>query len=482
MRSQGKGSARRGRQEPSYHTSPPFDYSDGADCGKLASAYGLSPYPWQQGILDSWLARDARDKYASNRCGLSVPRQNGKNGVLEMRELYGLAIIGEKILHTAHEVRTARKAFLRLCSFFENQRKYPELAALVQTIRKANGQEAIYLVNGASIEFSARTSGAGRGFTVDVIIYDEAQYLNDEQLNATMATCSASPLNNRQLIFTGTPPEPMKDGGVFRRLRDEAHGGLTTDLCWDEWCAEAIGDKMEVERWYLYNPSLGISIEEDWVEKEALTFAPDGFARERLGWWSTQSLDTVMTRAIWDRCATDKPAETGLVVYGVKFSPDGAYVALSVCLRPAEGPPHIELVDYRDMSHGIAWLVSWLTERAEKAAQIVVDGKGQSQTLIDRLRDNGVDKDEIIRPNTAEAITAYSGLLNAVREKAVTHYNQSLLNDSATKTVRRNIGREGGWGFGSVDGADASIVESCALALWQASITTRDPDRRAVVW
>ena len=83
-----------------------------------------------------------------------MPRQNGKNGVLEMVELYKSAVQGRKILHTAHEVKTCRKAFIRLKSFFESI-DYPELKDEVSAIRSTNGQEAIILKNGGSIEFIA---------------------------------------------------------------------------------------------------------------------------------------------------------------------------------------------------------------------------------------------------------------------------------------------------------------------------------------
>ena len=116
--------------------------------------------------------------------------------------------LGEKFLHTAHEVKTARKAFLRIASFFENARQYPELVALVKEIRKTNGQEAIVLSNGGSCEFIARSKGSGRGFTVDVLVCDEAQDLTDEELAALLPTISAAPLGNPQVIFTGTPPDP----------------------------------------------------------------------------------------------------------------------------------------------------------------------------------------------------------------------------------------------------------------------------------
>ena len=111
-----------------------------------------------------------------------------------MRELFGIVQLGEKFLHTAHEVKTARKAFLRLASFFENTRKWPELADLVKDIRRTNGQEAIVLTNGGSVEFVARSKGSGRGFTVDVLVCDEAQELSDDALEALMPTTSAAPL------------------------------------------------------------------------------------------------------------------------------------------------------------------------------------------------------------------------------------------------------------------------------------------------
>src|SRR5690606_40084508 len=71
------------------------------------------------------------------------------------RSLYGMVALGEKFLHTAHEVKTARKAFLRIASFFENPRRWPELAELVKEIRRTNGQEAVVLHNGGSVEFVA---------------------------------------------------------------------------------------------------------------------------------------------------------------------------------------------------------------------------------------------------------------------------------------------------------------------------------------
>jgi hypothetical protein len=60
--------------------------------------------------------------------------------------------------------------------------------------------------NGGSIEFIARSSGSGRGFTVDVLVCDEDQDLTDEELAALLPTISAAPSGNPMVILTGTPP------------------------------------------------------------------------------------------------------------------------------------------------------------------------------------------------------------------------------------------------------------------------------------
>ena len=166
---------------PTRHVRPVrgLRLDDVDDAIELATLYGLVPDEWQEWVLEGWLARTRSGKLASSQCGLAVPRQNGKNACLEIVELFKVVVLGRKILHTAHEVKTARKAFLRLRSFFENERQWPELAALVKEIRRTNGQEAIVLTNGGSVEFIARSKGSGRGFTMDDLVLDEAQTIKN---------------------------------------------------------------------------------------------------------------------------------------------------------------------------------------------------------------------------------------------------------------------------------------------------------------
>ena len=122
-------------------------------------------------------ARDERDRPAYVTAGLSIPRQNGKNLVLEVFEVYQMVVCGARILHTAHRVKTAKESFDRLVRYFKTE----PLASLVERIRYTNGEETIVLTNGGKIQFSARSRANTRGFAdIQIVVFDEAQDLTDE--------------------------------------------------------------------------------------------------------------------------------------------------------------------------------------------------------------------------------------------------------------------------------------------------------------
>lgn len=478
-------SKRIGSQEPRIHVLPKRDdwetlYSDGDDACELASAYGLTPDTWQRLVLTDWLKRDDSDKFAATSCGLALPRQNGKNAVIEMRELYGLVACGEKILHTAHRVDTARKAFLRLATFFEND-IYPELKEMVVSIRRTNGQEAITLTNGASIEFSSRVNGGARGSTYDVVVFDEAQELTNDQMEAIMSTMAAAPSGNRQLIFTGTPPSLVSPGTVFRKRRTGAVNESDNKILWHEWSVEDIGDVSDRDRWYETNPALGIRLDEDFTEEEYHTLTEDGFARERLGWWDNrEGGNAVFTKDQWRRCEVEKAPESSAkekIAYGVKFSVDGRHVALSVAVKPTNEKSFIECVEYLPTDGGISWLVDWLCERKQKCAVCVIDGKSYTSALERKLLDSGFPRRGLYISSPKDVCSAATMFYNAVDEKEISHSGQPALNESALSAQKRIIGKDGGWGFGSGT-FDCSLIESASLAYWGVMTTRRNPNRK----
>ena len=471
----------RGSQEPRIKVEPHRIETDGEDAALLMSEYGYQLDEWQKMVLDCWLGHDDSGKYNVTSAGLALPRQNGKNVCLEAREFFGLVVNGERILHTAHQVRTSKKSFRRLAAMFTDKR-HPEITDIVKQIRYTNGEEQIELDNGGSIEFSARSRQAARGFDgISLVVYDEAQELTDDQVEAIMATLSASATGTRQIIYTGTPPYPGCPGEAFRRRRTVCTTEPGRHDCWHEWSVAADRlDQIKVEDtslWYMTNPALGIRLDEDFTAEEMRTMSPDGFARERLGWWATileHREDYAIPADVWDACKSSELKPEGKTAYGVKFTADGAFVALCGAVVKPDGQSRISLIDARPTGYGTQWLADWLNERSDKASCVVIDGRNGVDVLIDKIAKTWRMKGAVVRPTVRDVIASVSMLTDALNEKTVTWYEkQEALRDSAVTSVKRRIA--GGWGFG---GDNPAPVEACALALWGAKTSKRNPAKK----
>ena len=470
----------KGSQEPRIIVEPSRISTDGTDAAILMSEYGCKLDPWQQLVLDCWLGKDEEGRYTVTSAGLSVPRQNGKNVDLEAREFFGLVVSGEKILHTAHQVRTSKKSFRRLAAMFTDKR-HPEITDIVKNIRYTNGEECIELDNGGAIEFSARSRQAARGFDgISLVVFDEAQELTDDQIEAIMATLSASSTGTRQIIYTGTPPYPGCPGTVFRRRRTTCMTDPSPHDCWHEWSVD--GDNVEkinaddTSLWYNTNPALGIRLTEDFTREEFKTMSKDGFCRERLGWWSpvlTEVIDYAINARVWDSCKSEDPKPEGKTAYGVKFSADGAWVCLCGAVIPKEGKARISLIEAKPTGHGTQWLADWLNERYNKASCVVIDGRNGVDVLVDKISDKWRMKGSVIRPTAKDVIAAVGILTDSLNENTVTWYaGQDALRESAITSTKRPIG--GGWGFG---GENSTAIEACSLALWGVKTSRRDPNK-----
>lgn len=471
----------KGSQEPRIKIEPVRHSTEGEYAAMLMAAYGSKLDPWQEDVVDCWLGVDEAGIYTVTSAGLAMPRQNGKNICLEAREFLGMVISGEKILHTAHQVKTAKKSFRRLAAMFTDKR-HPEIQDIVKQIRYTNGEEAIELDNGGSIEYVARSRQSARGFDgISLLVYDEAQELTDDQVEALMATLSASATGTRQIIYTGTPPYPRCPGTVFRRRRMVSMEAPGTHDAWHEWGVEAKSiDDINVEDtglWYMTNPALGIHLTEEFTREELRTMSKDGFARERLGWWSPtieSKTDYAIPEALWDACKSNARKPEGKTAYGVKFSPDASEVCLCGAVIPDEGPARVSFIKKKPTGHGTQWLADWLNERYNKAACVVIDGRNGVDVLIDKISETWKAKDSVIKPSTKNVIASVSVLMDALNERTVTWYEkQETLRESAVTSIKRPIG--GGWGFG---GDNSIPIEAAALALWGAKNSKRDPNKK----
>lgn len=453
------------RVRPRVRRVPRSVSNDADDAAFLSSAYGLTPDDWQEDVLESWLGRRRDGRWAAATCGLAVPRQNGKNGVIEVRELFGMVGLGEKFLHTAHEVKTARKAFLRIASFFENPRQFPELAALVKDIRKTNGQEAVVLTNGGSVEFIARSRGSGRGFTVDVLVMDEAQDLTSEELAALLPTISAAPSGNPQVILTGTPPDPDKGerGEVFSSVRADGEAGRDARLAWTDF-GVVDGPLPDIEdraAWAAVNPALGGRLNVAEVERELglLRTDPEAFARERLGWWGDPAMASANAfgPGAWERLAVDG-LEPVVEAIGLAVSWDRSTASIG-----AAAGGDMARVGVADRRPGVGWLVAEAKRIQDKHDCVVVlDSRGPTSDLIPALEAAGV---RLTLATTTDVLDGCATIFDRVREGTVAHPGHPDLDVAVAGAAKRPVGDRWAWGRKQSTG-DVSMLEAVTLALW----------------
>ena len=475
----------KGNQIPRIRIEPDWTETDGTGAAMLMQAYGYTLDEWQRLVIDAWLCKDSAGNYAVTSAGLSVGRQNGKNVCIECREFYGLVINGERILHSAHQMRTCKKAFRRLVNMFTDKR-HPEIISAVKQIRYGIGEESIELNNGGIIEFTARSRQAARGYDgISLVVFDESQELLDEQLESILSTLAASATGTRQIIYTGTAPYIGCSAEVFRRFRDaciqSAGRGEKGHSCWHEWgiAADRIADIDITDKrlWYEANPALGYRLTEEFTEEEAKTLSADGFARERLNFWQKieeTATETAISAELWDSCISNEPHPTGKTAYGIKFTPDGAEVVLAGCVKPAEGKARIELIAIEPTGNGLQWLADWLNARYRLAACVVIDGRNGVDVVVDKIRPVWRMKESVVRPSARDMIAAVGTLTDALNEQTVTWYRkQEALRESAVTATKRPIA--GGWGFG---GDMSAPIEACALALWGVKNCRRDPGKK----
>ncbi len=485
---------RRGSREPRLKSlRGEVAYTEGADACALSEDLGLSLFPWQRDVLDVWCARDERGAPSYVTCGLDVPRQNGKNAALEAYETYLLVVCGWNIVHTAHRVKTYKKSFRRLARYFEDSRRHPEMCAEVDTIRRTNGEEAIYLRNGGSIEFMARTNGGGRGFdNVQLVVFDEAQDLTDAQYDAIFYTMAASSTGERQVLYMGTPPNEKAPGETFCRARSSSLAGKTKRTAWLSWSTERLPPRDSTfddirDAIYAANPSMGYVLDEDFTEAEFAGGDFVGFAHERLGWWSEAvSQSAAIPPDAWRDTSMEAIGDRykGRAALAVKFSPDGSYYALAGCKlgqRKLKGKAAFELIRVSPTDSGLKGLAEELMGAKGSMSAVVVDGLSGADALCGLLAEAKAPRNYVIRCNARTAIAASTGLLDALKRGDASHTPSDALDRAAARCVRRAIGRSGGWGFGAATGDETTMpepLEAAALALWAARNTRRNPKRK----
>lgn len=368
-----------GQRKPRIRALPAAVDTSGHEAADLLRETGQIPDGWQCDALCDLLAEGPDRRWAARRTYVIVPRQNGKGGIIEPVELYGMFMLHETILHSAHQFDTAREAFMRIKGLIEGT---PDLLKRVKSIMEAHGKEGIYLRErpakfagdgtlldpggeGGQLRFHARTKGGGRGKSPQRLILDEGFALTREQMAALLPSISAQ--DDPHVNVFSTPPPVGQPCEVLMRARKKMLGGREAgrpaEVVWLEWGVERGTDVTQPHAWAQANPAYNIRISERTCRDELDALGREEFGVERCGMWPAMDGEQwlVIGQGDWDAAADADPPPRGRArpAIAVEMSPDRAWVAIWVAWWRPDGLRQVELIDYRP---GTGWLPDRLSE------------------------------------------------------------------------------------------------------------------------
>lgn len=445
---------------PLHRTAPTWAVTHGDIAAGVGKDLGLDPDPEQRWLLDAIFAENPDATPAAYEVCAVAPRQNIKSSTLEVAALTDLFVFGVVLaVWTAHEFKTARKTFLDMRTRIMS---HPDYAARAE-FEMAHGKEAIVLDTGERLEFHARSSGSGRGFTCEKITLDEWLFGQPGDVGALVPTMFTVP--NAQIRYGSSAGKVTS--GALRALRTRGRAG-DPSLAYVEYGAPRrpcrLGDRCphlpvdEVEGcalddrdlWWRANCAL-------WagratlasVEKMRRSMPPLEFMREFLSWWEDPPNldgDGDLDVERWLLLADPQAEPARRLVVGVDQGEDRSVSIGCAWRRPdravqlmltqdAEGDD-LEQVDV-GLSPAVA--VERLTQLHQRWKTRIMLG-GPALGLEQELRDAGVP----VEPVTSGEFATTSGQIeDRIRAGTVRHGNQRELNEAVRSARFRPVGLAG---------------------------------------
>ncbi len=447
----------------------------------LGSPFRLMP--WQEDLLADILGVRADGRWLARDAAFLVARQNGKGGILHALELAGLFLFDEvrEILHSAHEVKTAKKAYRELRDIIKAT---PHLYALVERrgdrvvgFRHSNEDTSITVMTepggdvvAGVVRFMARSTTSARGFSPQWLIIDEAQICSEATKSALFYATRAQ--KNPLRVWCGTVPGPTDNGEVFTSWRDIGRNGGSDHTIWEEWSVDPdipvetyrADDAAVVEA----TPALGHLVDWETVDSERDAAISDeawmAFCREALSWWPDDDASQpwgVIPKAVWWASGGDDAALVDPVTFALEVTSDlnRAWIAAAGASGDVEA---VELVDELGDSERV---VSRLVELHERHGSrgVVIDERSPAAVFSADLEAAGVP---VTVPKTAEVSVAALAITLGVAEGKVLHPTGTELApvlDAAVGAAVKRSTRETWW----IDRrTNAGPFIAASLALW----------------
>lgn len=461
-------SVRIGNQRPRLSVLPKARAgSAGPDAIEFAESLGYVLDDWQKWLIDGMLSEDEFMQLVATVICIIISRQNGKNVVLEVVELYAFYVLEwDLILHTAHLVTTAAGHMASMLAVVEANPALDEITKVYQ----ANGKERFHrLDNGADLYFVTRGKKAGRGPSPKMVVFDEALYVTDDQIKALIPSMSAQSMNDDPPLMIYTSSAPLADSLVLHRVRNRFIA-MAIDGFFAEWSIDATDDEehpidhTDVDLWFESNPAMGIRIDPDWViNNELALMSRQDFMGERLGVaigggdeagaGAISEADWLAAQDLSSEIEDGQPSALALAV-----GPGGVWAAFSEAGMRADDKIHIEFITREP---GTAWVAQKALELTTRlGCSLVIDPKSPTKGIRQALIKAGVPLIEV----SLEEYMEYCGAFQIdIMARKIKHMNQAPLNAAVAGAEVRPIGESWVWSQKSSE-VDITTLVACTLA------------------
>lgn len=460
----------------------------------LSFLAGVRCDPWQEIELDAIFSVDSSGRWVCTEYGKLVARQNGKGNIILPFELAHLFLWpkpdGEPktIVHTAHELKTAKEAFRRLKRVITSSPiLMGELLGGERGIKDNNNERGFELANGNRLLFIARSKNSGVGFSVDILVVDEAQQTPMAAMDALLFTTSA--MDNTQVLFTGTVPDELNDAEYWEGVRDRGRSGSDPRTGWSEHNPDGSDDPdraatidiNDPENWKASNPGLGYraGLNAATIEDEISRLTPDAVRRLRFSVWPNRRPAEVVRLSeldldVWKRHAR---ADSGVagdgVVLSLALGRGGGYGTIGAAVRVDS--EHIA-VEHLHTERGTLWIASKLKElKAEHGNALVVLDSKNAAAVIASLDQAKV---KYLAMNLDEIAAAHTLFIEHVNAGLVPHRDQAEVTKSLELATTRNIGRAGVTWEQSDPTKPVSMAQAVTWALWGVLKSEATPKRQ----
>lgn len=444
-----------GSQVPRLANFPLYATTLGDDAVDLAECAGMTLLPWQQELLRASMGQqklsagsssDSIAPWSASSVCLITPRQQGKNYVVYARELAGLFLLGERIIHTAHEFATADDAWKELKQIIEGcdldeECLHPHL--------HGGAEVSIRHQNGGFVRYRARGNGSMRGITkIDLVIADEAFALTDQQVGSFKPIQQSA--RRRQLWLTSSAG--FESSEVLSKFRTQGIEGTNPRLLFNEWSLSEGSDPADRSLWPVAMPSLGVEgvCPLDAIEDNFLTMSIQEFGRENLGMWDDPAMTSVIPFEDWEACTVPFEGVSPILgdrVVALDVAPQMEWGSIVGAGWDVDHRSHVEVVKNEQGTDWILPTFQRMIASANPPVAVAVQAGTKSSMFGPELEQMGY---KVVYFSQQEVGRATARFESDVADLSLTHFDDALLKLGLGGADKYNIGdpqRAGGWGW-----------------------------------